>query len=185
MHSITCLSHRPASSTTAALAGTGSTPWTSWATTGPSCATRRTGTPARADGSKHSEGPEEEPLSTGWGCPPRRARVPDLPQYEGTMALHQAQGYHCRKCSLLHLLHFCCSQWHYAQWPCWERQGALHTYAFSQTCGQTEMGVSLKLRSGRKCHFFFFFLFCLHVLHSEEQSRKSHCRSLANAIQCL
>lgn len=48
-------------------------------------------------------------------------------------------GYHCRKCSLLHLLHFCCcSQWHYAQWPCWERQGALHTYAFSQTCGQTE-----------------------------------------------
>lgn len=47
-------------------------------------------------------------------------------------------GYHCRKCSLLHLLHFCCcSQWHYAQWL-WERQGALHTYAFSQTCGQTE-----------------------------------------------
>lgn len=68
LHAVVChgcsirLTRRPASSTTAAPAGTGSTPWTSWATTGPSCATRRTGTPARADESTHYEGLEEESL---------------------------------------------------------------------------------------------------------------------------
>ena len=30
--------------------------------------------------------------SMGRGCPPRRARVPEVPQLEGTMALHQALG---------------------------------------------------------------------------------------------
>lgn len=156
------LSHsdsRPASSTTAAPAGTGSTPWTSWATTGPSCATRRTGTPARADGSKPSEGPEEEPpLFRGEAACQGEHVVPPVPRCEGTPALHQALGYHCRKCSLLHLLPFCCcSQWHYAQWL-WERRGALHT-CISPPDLWPEMGVSLWLRSGWKIPFLFFFCF--------------------------
>lgn len=59
---------RLASSTTAAPAGTGSIPWTSWATTARWCATRRTGTPAkpkrcRRDSPEASVAPEERPVS--------------------------------------------------------------------------------------------------------------------------
>lgn len=163
---------RPASSTTAALAGTGSTPWTSWATTGPSCATRRTGTPARTDGSRHAGGPEEE-------RPSRRGEATRQGEHVCRKSLstrapwHPTRhwGYHCRKCSLLHLLHFCCcSQWHYAQWL-WERQGALHTYAFSQNLWPDgKMGVSLRLRSGRKCHFFFLFVYMCCIVKSNHAS---------------
>ena len=38
------------------------------------------------------KGQRKSPSETGRGRPPRRARVPDVPQSEGTMALHQALG---------------------------------------------------------------------------------------------
>lgn len=156
------LSHsdsRPASSTTAAPAGTGSTPWTSWATTGPSCATRRTGTPARADGSKPSEGPEEEPplfrgeaacrgehvcrLSLGARAPRHYTRHWDI----------TVENVHFCTCYLFAVVH----------------SGTMHsdfgsdegpfTLAFSPPDLWPEMGVSLWLRSGWKIPFLFFFFF--------------------------
>lgn len=150
---------RPASSTTAAPAGTGSTPWTSWATTGPSCATRRTGTPARADGSKPSEGPEEQPplfrgeaacrgehvcrLSLGARAPRHYTRHWDI----------TVENVHFCTCYLFAVVH----------------SGTMHsdfgsdegpfTLAFPPPDLWPEMGVSLWLRSGWKIPFFFFLVF--------------------------
>lgn len=71
-------------------------------------------------------------------------------------------GYHCRKCSLLHLLHFCCcSQWHYAQWPYWDRQGALHTYAFSRLVARQKDGSQPNVKWMKMQVFFFPFFFFL------------------------
>lgn len=160
---------RPASSTTAAPAGTGSTPWTSWATTGPSCATRRTGTPARADASEPSEGPEEEPAHPR-GCPPKSARVPDVPS--GARApRHSTRHWDIT----VENVHFC---------TCYlfaVHSGTMHSDFGSHKGPFTlafpppqdlwpEMGVSLWLRSGWKIPFLFFFFSMCCIVKSNHAS---------------
>lgn len=121
--------------------------------------------------------------STGRGCPPRRARVPDVPQFEGTWHSTRHWGYHCRN------VHFC---------TCYifaVHSGTMHSDLVGRDKGPFTLmhfpGLVARQRDGSQpkvkkwMKMPFLFSFCLHVLHSEEQSRESHCRSLANAIQCL
>lgn len=135
---------RPASSTTAAPAGTGSTPWTSSATTGPSCATRRTETPARVESARAAKGLKEEevpPLSRGPGCPPSRARCWAAPRREGaaTAPPPGTGECHSRECSLFALARFF----------------AVHSGTMHSDFGR-EMGPS-------HLHIFFFLCMCVCV----------------------
>lgn len=164
------LTSRPASSTTAALVGTGSTPWTSWATTGPLCATRRTGIQAKTGESKYTDGPEEEPLSSSGEaarqgehvCQSLSTRTP----WHSTRHWDITVG----NVHFLHLLHFCCSQWHYAQWPCWERQGTLHFKHSSRLVARQRDG-SQPVKKWMKMPFFFlFFVYMCCIVKSNHAS---------------
>lgn len=144
--SVGLLSLRPASSTTAAPAGTGSTPWTSWATTGPSCATRRTETPARvalawtAKGLLEEE--EAQPLSRGPGCPLSRARCRADPRCEGAAAAPPpgTGESHSRECSLFALARFF----------------AVHSGTMHSDFGRENGPFTLT-------HFFFFLCTCVYA----------------------
>ena len=72
-------------------------------------------------------------------------------------------GNHCRKCSLLHLLHFCCcSQWHYAQWPYWEK-GPFTLLHFPWLVARQRVGSLPKVKRWMKMPFSFLFSFLFYM----------------------
>ena len=115
--------------------------------------------PMSADGGR-SSGPHK-----GWSCLPSRARAPDaftLWGHHGTPTRHWGEHW---KCSLLHLLHFCCLLVHSCT-------VTFTLMQFPRLVARQKMGTSPGFR---RLNAFFFFL-NLHVLHIEERPRKSHGR---------
>ena len=120
--------------------------------------------PMSADGGR-SSGPHK-----GWSCLPSRARAPDaftLWGHHGTPTRHWGEHW---KCSLLHLLHFCCLLVHSCT-------VTFTLMQFPRLVARQKMGTSPGFR--RLNAFFFFLIYMCCILKSDRASL------MADAIQCL
>lgn len=110
------------------------------------------------------KGQRKSPFSTGRGCPPRRARVPDNPQYEGTMALHQALGISLQKMFTFALATFLLlfSGTMHSDLV-GRNKGPFTLMHFPRLVARQRDGSQPKVKKWMKMPFLFSF--CLHVLH--------------------